>query len=407
MKLLILTISVFFLFLGCNKSDDDDGSKTDGQSAADAPSSELALVRTDFMTGLSSPWDLAFAEDGLMFFTEKCRGLSVRRADQSVMHLFGAAGASLPATDLFCEGQSGALGVAVDPNFAINRFIYLYMASSLNSRSNRVVRLTVNADATAVSDRLDIVTDIPYKEFANAWGGKGTHSGGRIRFGPDGFLYITTGDNHDGVYPQDVLKLAGKVLRVDRDGRSAPGNNGPRGGDLKIYTYGHRNVQGISFHPTTGQAFIAEHGPGHSDEVTALVAGGNGGWDPKPETNVTCEDNYCGYVSNKLSGVPTPMTDTEKFPQAMRPSWVVAESAGMGACTFVVGDRWKTWNGALLVSSMASQTLSVVRFAADNSFSSAASAPLPAARMRSLVQAPDGDLYIATDEGAIWKVTPQ
>jgi glucose/arabinose dehydrogenase len=176
------------------------------------------LVRTDFMSGLNRPWDMAFTPDGAMLFTEKCRGLAVRRANGSITRLFGTTGAAVMASDLFCEGQSGMHGVAIDPDFANNRTLYVYMPSNLstNPRTNRVVRLTVDSDYTTVADRFDIITDIPYKNVGNSWSGAGIHSGGRIRFGPDGFLYVTTGDNHNGPLPQDLTKLGGKVLRVDR-----------------------------------------------------------------------------------------------------------------------------------------------------------------------------------------------
>ncbi len=161
------------------------------------------------------------------------------------------------------------------------------MASNLttNPRTNRVVRLTLSADNMSASNRTDIITDIAFKDVGNGVGGAGAHSGGRLRFGPDRFLYVTTGDNHNATLPQDLTRLGGKVLRVDRNGAAAPGNNTPAGGDPRIFTYGHRNVQGITFRPAgqpnAGQPFTAEHGPNHSDEVTPLVAGGNAGWDPQ------------------------------------------------------------------------------------------------------------------------------
>jgi glucose/arabinose dehydrogenase len=367
------------------------------------------LVRTDFMSGLDSPWDMAFTPDGAMLFTEKCRGLSVRRANGSIARLFGTTGAAVMASDLFCEGQSGMHGVTIDPDFGNNRTLYVYMPSDLisNFRTNRIVRLTVDSDYTTVANRLDIITDIPYKSVGNNWSGAGAHSGGRIRFGPDGFLYVTTGDNHNGLLPQDLTKLGGKVLRVDRNGNAASGNNTPAGGDPRIFTYGHRNVQGIAFHPTTGQPYISEHGPGHSDEVTPLVAGGNGGWDPKPEAGVSCADNYCGYISNKPDGTPTPMTDTTKFPNAMRPILVLNNSQGMGPCTFLTGSQWEGWNGQLVVGIMATQRLDVLQLDSRGVLIGTTTADLPAERMRSVVQGPDGNLYVATDGGEIWRVTPQ
>lgn len=226
-----------------------------------AADSRLQLTRTVVMSGLSDPWDLAFAPDGAMLFTEKCRGLSVRTPDGAVRLLFGATGAVLAADDFFCQGQSGMLGIALDPAFDENRLVYVYMASNVGrAKINRVVRLEVGRDYAVVAGRKDIVTDIPFKQSFNRWGGAGAHSGGRIRFSPfDGYLYVTTGDNHNGPLPQDLSRLGGKILRVDRDGKPAPGNQTPAGGDPRIYTYGHRNVQGIAFHPVTGQPFASEH----------------------------------------------------------------------------------------------------------------------------------------------------
>src|SRR5262245_60158126 len=222
------------------------------------------LTRTVVLAGLDAPWDVAFTPDGALLFTEKCRGLSVRRADGARHHLCGRDGAAVAAPDFFCQGQSGAHGIAVDPAFARNRFVYLYMPSTLaRPPTNRVVRLVVDPGYTTVSARTDIVTDIPFKHAANAVGGAGLHSGGRLRFGPEGFLYITTGDNHQPTLPQDLRRLGGKVVRVDRDGQPASGNQTPAGADPRIYTYGHRNVQGLTFRPGTGQPFVAEHGPNH------------------------------------------------------------------------------------------------------------------------------------------------
>lgn len=369
------------------------------------------LTRTVVATGLSSPWDLAFLPDGSMLFTEKCRGLSRRQANGTVVRLFGTSGSALVANDLFCEGQSGAHGVAIDPDFATNRYVYMFMASNINTnpRTNRVVRIQLDPTFTTASNRTDIITDIAFKNVGNAVSGSsGAHSGGRIRFGPDGYLYVTTGDNHNATLPQDLTRMGGKVLRVTRDGAGAPGNNTPAGGDARIYTYGHRNVQGITFRPAgqpnAGQPFTAEHGPNHSDEVTPLVAGGNAGWDPQNRPTLTCPDNYCGYAGNPTT---MPMTDTTRFPAAMRPSWVHNTGArGMGPLTFLSGTQWKGWDGRLAVSIMDAQQMHVLGLDAAGIMTSDTVASLTATRYRSLVQGPDGNLYIVTDGGEIWRVVP-
>jgi glucose/arabinose dehydrogenase len=363
------------------------------------------------MSGIDRGWDFAFAPDGqTIFFTELCRGLSVRLTSGTTVRLFGTAGSIFVANDFFCENQSGMNGVALDPDFANNRFVYVYMSSDLNTnpRTNRVVRLRVGADFRSVGSRTDIITNIAYKDAATPQGGAGAHSGGRIRFGPDELLYVTTGDNHDPSLPQDLHRLGGKVLRVKNDGTAAPGNNTPSGGDARIFTYGHRNVQGITFRPSTGQPFVSEHGPNHSDEVTPLVAGGNAGWDPRNRAGLNCDTNgYCGY-----NGGPTtmPMTDTARFPNALRPSWNNDRvSEGMGPSVFLSGTKWKAWDGRLAVGIMGGgQRIEILQLNAAGMTTATINMPgLPANRYRSLVLGPDGNLYIlAQNAGEIWRITP-
>ena len=392
-----------------------------------------ALSHADVLTKLDSPWDMAFLPNGTMFFTEKCLGLSVRQPDGKVVKLLGmkdAKGYASTAGDLFCEGQAGMNGVAVDPNFASNRFIYVYSTSSLTAPgTNRVLRLKVNDAATAVSDRVDIVTDIQYKPRASnhPFGGPGAHNGGRIRFSPgDGYLYVTTGDTHNGVVPQSPTLIGGKVLRIDRDGKAAPGNGAPAGFDPRVYTYGHRNPQGITFRPGTNQPFTAENGPWHSDEVTALRPGGNAGWDPRPNMagRGACPDNYCGYSPNQMGAMDPkdrsafmPMTDLRTYPDAMRPAWNNdGLSQGMFGATFLSGPQWKGWNGKMIVGfagigihgTPVGNRLDVLDIAADglSANRTTVNLPMPAARFRSVVQGPDGNLYVATDEGSISRLTP-
>jgi aldose sugar dehydrogenase len=162
--------------------------------------------------------------------------------------------------------------------------------------------------------------------------------------------------------PQSPTALGGKVLRIDRDGNAAPGNGAPEGFDARIYTYGHRNVQGIAFMPGTGTPVVAEHGPWHSDEITVLVPGGNGGWDPRPNMagRGDCPDDYCGYSPNQMEGMDPaeraafmPMTDTATYPDAMLPAWVNnGLSQGTGSAVFLEGEQWGDWNGRLAVGIM-------------------------------------------------------
>ncbi len=398
-------------------------------SAENAPTINHETV----LSGLESPWDMAFLPDGTMFYTEKCRGLSVRLPSGDTNPLLGMKGVSgypTSGNDLFCEGQAGMQGVAVDPDFSKNRFIYVYSTSDKAAPgSNRLMRFKVSNDLSKLSDRTDIVEDVPYKPKAteHPFGGPGAHNGGRVRFGPDGYIYLTTGDTHNGVVPQSPTLIGGKVLRIDRDGKAATGNKPPKGFDPRIFTYGHRNVQGIDFHPKSGRAVTAEHGPWHSDEITVLVNGGNAGWDPRPNMagRSSCPDNYCGYQPNQMESMSPaerakymPMTDTKTYPDAMPPIWNNnGLSQGTSSAAFLKGSQWKDWNNRLATGVMGigfggtavGMRIDVVDIADDGkSVRSVTSMPLPMAvgRFRSVVQGPDGSLYAAVDGGSIYRLTP-
>ncbi len=350
------------------------------------------LDRTVIVSGLEVPWDIAFAPDGAMLFTERPGRVRV------VPPGGGAPRTLAQPSDVAAAGQSGMLGLAIDPQFATNRHVYTFQSfrAPTGARDNRVVRWTVDAGWTTLSNRTDIVTGIP-------WGNGGAHSGGRIRFGTDGHLYVTTGDNRIGPIPQDLQGLGSKVLRVTRDGAGAPGNGTfPRPADPRIFAYGFRNPQGLAVRGS-GQVFTCEHGPVHRDEVTLIAAGGNGGWDPMNPGDPT----YRGYEGQ------WPMSDSIKFPTVLRPTWTTGSvSEGMSGCGFVTGTAWRAWDGALVVGLLAGRRVQVLRLSADGrSVLLAARALEFGDRIRAVTQGPDGALYVATDGKSggdeIWRLAPR
>lgn len=408
-----------------------DGSATVAQTGMNTSRLQASIV----LDGLEQPWDMAFLGDGTMFFTEQCLGLSVRMPSGEVSRLLGMAGSegyADAADDLFCEGQAGMMGVAVDPDFDANRRVYVYSTSDLSTpHTNRVMRLVISEDFTEASDRTDIVDDVPYKMEASdqPFGGPGAHNGGRVRFNPgDGFLYLTTGDNHNPEVPQSPTMMGSKVIRIDTDGNAAPDNAPPEGFDPRTYTYGHRNVQGIAFHPESHTPITAEHGPWHSDEITVLENGGNGGWDPRPNTagRSDCPDGYCGYEPNQTEGMNRferaaymPMTDLKTYPDAMPPIWDNnGYSQGMASAAFLQGEQWGSWNGHLVVGYLGigfggtriGQRIDVIELSGGDEISvvdvTEMTLPVESARFRSLVLGPDGSLYAAVDEGTIYRLTP-
>lgn len=404
-----------------------------GLGTAAMANNTTSLSHSVVLEGLENPWDMAFLDDGTMFYTEKCLGLSVMLPGGETVALLGMTGTegyAATADDLFCEGQAGMNGVAIDPDFANNRTIYVYSASTAEGgQSNHVMRMTVADDFSRVADRTDIISDIAYKPAASdhPFGGPGAHNGGRLRFGPDGFLWVTTGDTHNGVGPQSPTMIAGKILRIDGDGNAAPDNGAPDGFDARIYTYGHRNVQGIAFHPATGAAIAAEHGPWHSDEITLLRPGGNAGWDPRPNMagRAECPDDYCGYSPNQLEGMDRyerasfmPMTDMGTYPDAIAPMWDNnGWSQGTSSAEFLVGEAWGAWENHMVVGIMGigfggtpiGQRIDVFELSDDGSEVidvTEMTLPMDPARFRSLVLGPDGALYAAVDQGMIHRMAP-
>jgi len=393
------------------------------------------LSHSEVLSGLENPWDIAFFNDGTMLYTEKCRGLSVRQPDGQVNHLLGMKDTKDYATtekDLFCQGQAGMNGVEIDPNFEDNRYIYVYSASDKTPpATNRVLRLKLNKDFTKVSDRTDIIEDIPFKPKPtdHPFGEAGAHNDGRIQFGPDnGFLYVTTGDNHNSRIPQDPQSLGGKVLRIDHNGNAAPDNGLSDKYDPRIYTYGHRNVQGLTFHPDNGQPVVTEHGPWHSDEVNMLVAGSNSGWDPKPNMagRGDCPDDYCGYMPNQKEGMDPekraeymPITDLDTYPDAIKPLWQNNQlSQGISTADFLTGEQWGDWNGRLAIGFMGigfggtpvGNRIDLLDIADDGQSVkdvTEMSLPMEPGRFRAIAQGPEGDLYTVMAEGVIYRISPK
>jgi glucose/arabinose dehydrogenase len=405
---------------------------------AASPASAVSVKAEPFQKA-ESPWDMAFLQDGTMFYTEKCGGLSVRTTAGEVKKLLGVGGSSgysKTKDDLFCDGQAGVQGVAVDPNFSSNRYVYLYSSSKGPGRTydgynNIVMRMKVDSSLASVSDIVEIINDIGYKpkKSNHPFGGPGAHNGGRLRFNPgDGFLYVTVGDNHNDAGPQSPTQLRGKVLRVDRDGKAAPGNKPPAGFDPRIFTYGHRNPQGISFRPGTNEPYASENGPWHSDEVTKLENGGNGGWDPRDNRNgrKECPDHYCGYSPNQMEAVPPkeraaymPMTDLKAYPNAMKPAWNNnGLSQGMCGSVWLVGKQWGEWEGRLAVGyagigihgTPTGNRIDILDISKDGKSAKREELLWPtfAGRFRHLSVGPDGALYVG-DEAAnmIYRVTPK
>lgn len=334
------------------------------------------------LDGLNYVWDVGFMPDGTMLFTEREGTISkLANGRKEVIH-------TLP--DVYARGEGGLLGLAVDPKFADNRYIFACYATDSDIR---VSRWQMSEDATSLTDQSDVVTGIPVN--TNFFPGR--HSGCRPRFGADGYLWVGTGDAATGKNPQDPKSLGGKILRVDRDGKAAPGNIGGEF-DERIYSYGHRNVQGLAMYdkPRNGlYGFSVEHGPDRDDEINPLQSG-NMGWNPVP-------------LYNELVA----MTDSDKYPDAVRPIWQSGGSTiAPSGMTFIRGAKWRDLEGRLAVAVLKNQHVRILKLGKDNAVESEELLfTNKYGRIRSVVMGPGQNLYLTTDNGEkqdkIIKVSPR
>jgi quinoprotein glucose dehydrogenase len=231
-----------------------------------------------WVDGLEVPWSLVFLPDGRALVSERpgrirlIRNGTLQEKPYTTLEAAkGQSGLFGFFTRLFAGGEGGLMGLAVHPDFPKKPYIYaMHTYRDRSGTGNRVIRL-IDEGSRARFDRV-IVDGIP---------GASLHNGGRIAFGPDGLLYVSTGEIFEAEHADDLSSLGGKILRVTPDGGIPPDNPFP---NSPIYSYGHRNPQGLAWHPETGDLFVSEHGPSGEfglrayDEINVIRRGGHYGW---------------------------------------------------------------------------------------------------------------------------------
>lgn len=313
----------------------------------------------EVVTGLEVPWGIAFLPDGDMLVTE--RPGRVRLVQNGKLQPTPVA--TIKVTD---SGEGGLLGIAAHPDFADNRFFYVYYTVDTNgSPVNRVQRWRLSPDnLRATPDRI-IIDDIPVALY---------HNGGRLRFGPDGMLYIGTGDARNPESSQNVNSLAGKILRLTPDGEVPKDNpiaNNP------AFITGIRNTQGFDWQ-NKSTLLVTDHGPSGElgrtggDKVSVATAGDNLGWPAQQQ----CQTR---------EGVVTP-------------SLVWREAAPPGGATFYTGDTIPQWKGSLIIATLGSEHLHRVVFAPQSAQVQRHEVYLRGeqGRLREAIMSPDGELYVTT-----------
>ena len=328
--------------------------------------------------GLVQPWSIAWLPNGDALVTERPGRLRIVRGGK----LLPRAVDGVPP--VVFQGQGGLLEVAVHPNFASNRFVYLTYSKAKADGSGATTALV---RGTFEKDRLTNVQQL----FESVSTGRG-HFGGRIAFDGKGHLFLTLGDrqvppegNLEAHPAQDLSNHHGKVVRLNEDG-SVPSDNpfvGKAPARPEIWSYGHRNVQGIAIDPATGHVWTNEHGPQGGDELNLDRAGKNYGWP------------VIGFGVNYTTGKAIHSgTHREGMEQPLH-IWV--PSIGISGAAFYTGDRFPQWKGQLFIGGMAGEQLARVVIAGDKVMSRETILP-GVGRIRDVRQGPDGYLYLVTED---------
>ena len=328
--------------------------------------------------GLIQPWSIAFLPGGDALITERPGRLRILRQGK----LLPQAVEGIPK--VFHSGQGGLLEVMPHPNFASNRLLYISFstpgATDSDSRTALIRGRFENDRLTQVQEIFDAVSK-----------GRG-HYSGKIAFDKNGYLFLSLGDrqvppegNLEAHPAQDLSNHHGKIVRLHDDGR-VPADNpfvSRAGAKPEIWSYGHRNVQGLAIHPETGDLWADEHGPQGGDELNLIQPGKNYGWP------------VIGYGVNYNTGLAIHSgTHRQGMEQPVR-VWV--PSIGISALMIYTGDRFPQWRGNLFIGGMAGQQLSRLTLNGQRVINEETLVQ-QRGRIRDIRQGPDGHIYLVTDD---------
>jgi aldose sugar dehydrogenase len=330
--------------------------------------------------GLTIPWGTVFLPDGSLLITEK-EGKLIRFKDGAKTVIEGV-------PEVYVRGQGGLLDVKLHPHFKENGWVYFSYASSEgggNGGNTAIMRAKLQGNAL-------IEQQLLYKATPNST--RGQHFGSRLEFDNEGFLYFSIGDRGDNESnPQDISRDCGKIYRLHDDGRIPNDNPFAATPNAKraIYSYGHRNPQGMVRHPETGKLWIHEHGPQGGDEINLIEKGKNYGWPV-----ITYGINYDG----------TPITDKTSQEGMEQPFYYWVPSIAPSGMVFVTSERYPEWKGNLLAGSLVFQYLERLVLK-DDKVVYREKLLGDIGRVRNVLQGPDGYLYVAVEGKGIFKIIPK
>lgn len=369
----LFSVLVMFSAISCSGQPDIPKSNTDENYTVETVVSDVAV-----------PWGMTWLPNGDMLITERSGELLLFSSDE----LREEPIAGVP--DVWDNGQGGLLDITLHPDYEDNGWIYLTYSSPEGSGSGAntaLMRARLNEEQTSLTDQ-----EVLYKAEPNT--GRGQHFGSRIEFDREGYLYFSIGDrgNRD-VNPQDITRDGGKIYRLNDDG-SIPEDNpfvDEEGTVEAIYSYGHRNPQGMDMRPETGEIWIHEHGPRGGDEVNLIKKGENYGW-PILSFGI----NYSG----------TEFAEDTARAGMKQPEWYWDPSIAPSGMTFVSSNKYPEWQGDLLVGSLKFHYIVLCKI--ENNTVTADKVLFEGiGRVRNIKEGPDGYIYVATEGNGIVRVVPK
>ncbi len=334
---------------------------------------------------LSSPWGVVDLPSGKLLVTEKAGNMRI--VDPSNGNVSEPI-TGLPKVDE--SGQGGLLGLALDPAFESNRMVYWVFAEPANGGNHTAVaKGRLSDDESKIENAKVIYQALP------TYNGK-LHYGGRVLFDKDGNLFVSTGERSDletRPQAQDLKSGLGKILHITTDGKPVAGNpfEGQADARPEIYSYGHRNPQGLAFHPQTGDLWNSEFGPRGGDEINIVKAGSNYGW---PVITYGLE-----YSGDKIG---TPVIQQKDGMEQPVYYWdPVLSPSGM---TFYTGERIPEWKNNLFIGGLSSTHIARLVIENNKVVGEERLLSSEGQRFRDVRQAKDGALYAVTDAGRLYKI---
>ncbi|PXY41418.1 glucose dehydrogenase [Flavobacterium cheongpyeongense] len=355
----------------------------EGQTRVGGLQTNTAFEAKVITTTLTSPWGIKSLPDGRFLVTEKA-------GNMRIVKVTGEAGGKitgLPAVN--SAGQGGLLGLCLDPDFTSNRMIYWVFSDAVaGGNVTAVAKGKLSADETKVEGAVVI-----YR--ANPAHSSTLHYGGRILFDKQGNLVLSTGERsviETRLLAQSLAGSLGKVIKINKDGMAAPGHPVFNQSDAlpELFTYGHRNPQGLAMHPETGEIWLSEHGPRGGDEINRLQSGKNYGW-PVVTYGIEYNGQPIGDAIQKKDGMEQPVYYWDP----------VISPSGM---TFYKGNRIPEWKNNLFIGALSGKH--IARLAIENNRVIGEERILTGEnqRFRDITQGNDGALYAVTDEGRLYKI---